>query len=377
MSSFPRKMPAIRKLQDAPGLWMVDDAPLPTLGPRDILVYVSHAGICGTDRHIYEWDAWSQSRVKLGITTGHEFVGHIAALGEAVNHLHVGDRVSAEGHIGCGHCEPCRTGNGHICEKVDILGIDIAGCFAPYIRVPEENIWPVHPQIPDRHAAVFDPFGNAVHTVMSADVSGRSVLITGVGIIGLMAVNVARAAGAGTILVSDVNHDRLDLARKLGADEAYDARDEAWPRQARIATQNQGPQVLLEMSGHPRAIRQGFAALRNGGTAALLGLPSDEVSVDLANDIIFKGATVLGINGRRMFQTWYQMESLLLSGRIDLDPIITHELPMENFEQAFTKMQSGEAIKVVLDIAGSVGSEFAPGESSCQTNTLNSVAANC
>lgn len=342
-------MLAIKKLHDAPGLNLAPGTVVPTIGPREVLVEVTHAGICGTDRHIYEWDKWSRSRVKLGTTTGHEFVGKVIKLGDAVRRVSLGARVSAEGHIGCGVCEPCRTGNGHICEKVDILGIDTHGCFAQYVAVPEENIWPVHPNIPNHLAAIFDPLGNAVHTVMSAGVSGRSVLITGVGIIGLMAVTVARAAGAGQILVTDVDPRRLELARRLGADETYSARED-WVADARRATHGQGPQVLLEMSGNAKAIRQGFAALRNGGTAALLGIPGDEVAFDLANDIIFKGATVLGINGRRMFETWYQMENFLLSGRLDLEPIVTHQIPMTDFETGFKLMQSGDAIKVVLEM---------------------------
>jgi threonine 3-dehydrogenase len=343
-------MVALRKLHAKPGLWRQDDTPVPTVGPRDVLIAVTHAGICGTDRHIYEWDAWSQSRVQVGITTGHEFVGRVVKIGAAVTRASIGDRVSAEGHIGCGVCEPCRTGNGHICEKVDILGIDTNGCFAQYVAVPEENIWPVHPSIPDHIAAVFDPLGNAMHTVMAAGVSGRSVLITGVGIIGLMAVTIARAAGAGTILVSDRDPKRLALAKELGADLAFNAADGDWVQEARKQTHDQGPQVLLEMSGHPVAIRQGFAALRNGGTAALLGLPAEPVALDLPNDIIFKGATVLGINGRRMFETWYQMESFLLSGRLHLDPIITHHLPLADFERGFALMRSGEGIKIVLEV---------------------------
>ena len=347
---IPKTMPSLRKLHDAPGLNWCSGVPVPDVGPRDVLINVTHAGICGTDRHIYDWDPWSQSRVQLGITTGHEFVGRVAKIGSAVTRTSVGERVSAEGHIGCGSCEPCRTGNGHICEKVDILGIDRDGCFASYVSVPEENIWPIHPDIPDRIAAVLDPLGNAVHTVMSAGVSGRSVLITGVGTIGLMAVTVARAARASKILVTDVDPRRLKLAKELGADEIYIAGDASWVQHVRAATHDQGPHVLLEMSGHPSAIRNGFAALRNGGTVALLGLPARPVEIDLPNDIIFKGATVLGINGRRMFETWYQMENFLLAGRLNLDPIITHEIDLADFETGFKKMQSGEAIKVVLRI---------------------------
>ncbi len=349
MTEIPKTMPAIRKLADAPGLNWCPEIAIPEYGPRDVLIAVTHAGICGTDRHIYEWDPWSQSRVKVGITTGHEFVGHVVRIGDAVNRTKIGQRVSAEGHVGCGSCEQCRTGHGHICDRVDIIGIDTNGCFAQFVTVPEDNVWPVHPDIPDKIAAVFDPLGNAVHTVMSAGVSGKTVLITGVGIIGLMAVTVARAAGAGKILVTDVDENRLQLARKLGADEAYHAKD-SWTDEVREATGGSGPHVLLEMSGNARAIRDGFSALRNGGTAAMLGIPGDDISFDLTNGVIFKGATVLGINGRKMFETWYQMENLILSGRLQLDPIITHVIDMSDYEKGFHMMQSGEAIKVVMKI---------------------------
>ena len=349
MTKLLENMPAIRKLQDAPGLDWCPQVAVPEYGDRDVLVAVTHAGICGTDRHIYEWDPWSQSRVKIGITTGHEFVGKVVAVGDAVKRTKVGDRVSAEGHIGCGHCEQCRTGNGHICIACVILGIDTNGCFAQYVSVPEVNIWPVHPKIPDKFAAVFDPLGNAVHTVMAAGVSGKTVLITGVGIIGLMAVTVAKAAGAGRIIVTDVNDERLKLAKELGADKTFNAKQD-WVQDVRKATGGGGPHVLLEMSGHPKAISDGFAALRNGGTAAMLGIPPDDIQFDLTNGVIFKGATVLGINGRKMFETWYQMENLLLSDRLQLDPIITHEIEMEDYESGFKMMQSGEAIKVVMKI---------------------------
>ena len=365
VSKLPRKMPAIRKLNDAPGLEFCPEVDVPSYGPREVLIAVTHAGICGTDRHIYEWDQWSQNRVKVGITTGHEFVGRVVAVGEAVERTQVGERVSAEGHIGCGVCEQCRTGNGHICDRVDILGIDINGCFASYVSVPEENVWPVHPEIPDRIAAVFDPLGNAVHTVMSAGVSGKSVLITGVGIIGLMAVTVAKAAGAGRIFVTDVDSKRLQLALELGADEAFDA-SQPWVEQVRSAAGGGGVHSLVEMSGHPKAIIDGFDAMRNGGTAALLGIPSDRISIDLSK-LIFKGATVLGINGRRMFETWYQMENLILSRRLELEPIITHEIEMQDFEQGFKMMQSGDAIKVVMRIIQE--------EAVCQTASSTSEVA--
>lgn len=345
--AIPDTMPAIRKLHNAPGLDWCDSIEIPKIGPREVLIRVTHAGICGTDRHIYEWDKWSRDRVKLGITTGHEFVGEVIEIGSAVDRVEVGQRVSGEGHIGCGRCEMCRTGNGHICEQVVILGIDCNGCFAPYVAVPEENCWRVHPDIPDKIAAVFDPLGNAVHTVMSAGVSGRSVLITGVGIIGLMAVTVAKAAGAGKIFVTDMDQRRLNLAKELGAEQAYLASDN-WTDAILSETRGHGPHVMLEMSGNPHAIRDGFSVLRSGGTAAMLGIPSDEIQLDLAKLIIFKGTTILGINGRRMFETWYQMENLLLSGRLNLEPIITHEIEMRDYEKGLEMMQSGEAIKVVM-----------------------------
>lgn len=346
---LPVTMRAIRKLSDAPGLDFCPSIEIPEIGPRDVLVAVTHAGICGTDRHIYEWDAWSKNRVAIGITTGHEFVGTVVKVGDAVVRTEVGTRVSAEGHVGCGICEQCRTGNGHICDVVDIIGIDVNGCFADFVSIPEENIWPVHPKIPDKIAAVFDPLGNAVHTVMAAGVSGKSVLITGVGIIGLMSVTVAKAAGAGKIFVTDVDEKRLELARQLGADEAFDAR-EPWIEKVRQSAGGTGVHCLVEMSGHPQAIRDGFAAMRNGGRAAMLGIPSNDISIDLSQ-MIFKGVTVLGINGRRMYETWYQMENLILSDRLELDPIITHVLEMKDFESGFKMMQTGEAIKVVMKIS--------------------------
>jgi len=341
---------AIKKTLPAPGLTLATDTPIPAVAPRDVLIAVTHTGICGTDRHIYEWDDWSAHRLPVGITIGHEFVGRIAAVGSGVVRLQPGQRVSGEGHIGCGVCEPCRTGNMHICERVKIIGVDRDGCFAQHIVIPEDNVWPVHPDIPDRIAAILDPIGNAMHTVMAAGVSGRSVLITGVGIIGLMAVAIARAAGAGTILVADIRPQRLELAKQLGADIAFLADDTDWTAKARAATHSQGPQVLLEMSGNPRAIHQGLTALRSGGTAALLGTPSNPVEINLSNEIIFKGITILGINGRLIFQTWYQVESFLLSNRLHLDPIITHELDLRDFDRAFHLMQTGEAIKVILTI---------------------------
>ncbi|MHB8618447.1 MAG: L-threonine 3-dehydrogenase [Chloroflexota bacterium] len=342
---------ALKKLVAEPGLTWRGNAQAPVAGPRDVVVKVTMAGLCGTDRHIYEWDEWSASRVPLGITIGHEFVGRVAAVGNAARRAKVGDRVTGEGHIGCGVCQPCRTGNGHICEAVDIIGVDCDGCFAQYVRLPEENVWPVHDRIPDRIATIFDPLGNAMHTVTAAGVSGRSVLITGVGVIGLMATAIARAAGAGSIIAVDIDPRRLAQALEFGADHAFLATDPDWPAEVRRLTDRQGPEVLLEMSGSSAAIRGGFRALRNGGTAALLGLPSRPVELDLPNDIIFKGAKVLGINGRRMYETWYQVEGFLLSGRLDVGALISHTLPIDEFDRAFKLLQSAEATKVILSVS--------------------------
>lgn len=352
-------MRALVKSRDEPGLWFEGDRTLPTgstgivgvPGPTEALIRVSMAGVCGTDRHIYEWDDWAQSRIPVGIVTGHEFVGEIVSVGEGVTRVQVGQRVTAEGHITAGTDYNSRTGNAHIARDMRILGVDRNGCFADYVMLPQDNIWPVHEGVPDEIAAIMDPLGNAVHTVMTAGVSAQSVLITGAGIIGLMAVTVAKAAGASKIFVTDLDNRRLELAKKLGADFVFDpSKGDAWIDIVDQNTPGDGCDVLLEMSGAAPAIDGGFRALRNGGTAALLGLPSRKIEFDLSNHIIFKGARVFGINGRRMWATWYQMEELILSGKLQLDEIITHTLPFEDYEQSFKLMQSGEGIKVVLDL---------------------------
>ena len=348
--ALPSSMVGLRKLKAERGLDYCEGLPLPKLGPRDVLIRVRKAGICGTDRGIYEWGPWARSRIKIGIVIGHEVMGAVAALGPAVERIEVGQRVSVEGHIGCGACQPCKTGNAHVCDRVRIIGIDRDGTFAEYLAVPESNVWPLHPDIPDSIAAIMDPFGNAVHTVMSAGVSGKSVLITGVGMIGLMAVTVAKAAGATQVIAADIDEKCLGMAERLGADACILTKDENWPQGARELTGGLGPEVVLEMSGAARAIKGGLAALRNCGTMAMLGLPKGEVSINFNDHVIFKGSRIIGINGRRMFDTWYQVENLILSGRIDLTPIITHELPLRDFERGFKLMAAGEAIKVILNV---------------------------
>lgn len=347
--SLPRTMRALVKTAPAPGL-SLDEVEVPALGPSDVLIRVRKAGICGTDLHIFGWDTWAQRRVRPPLIVGHEFMGTVVAVGPAARGVSVGDRVSAEGHISCGICLLCRTGEAHICEHVKIIGVDTDGAFATYIRMPDQNVWRLDPSIPDEWAAVFDPLGNAVHTVMAAGVSTKSVVITGVGSIGLMAIPVARAAGAASVYAVDVNPAKLELATRIGADAAFLATDPNLVDEILKRTNGDGVDVLLEMSGNGSAIDLGLATVRNGGRAALLGIPPDDVNINLAERIIFKGLTVLGINGRKMFETWYQTEALVRSGRVDLRPIITHVLPFAAYEESFALMRSGTAAKIVLDL---------------------------
>src|ERR1035437_3498531 len=349
-AAIPETMRALRKVSAGPG-FTLEHVPVPSIGRNEVLIRVKTVGLCGTDLHIYTWDHWAQRRVKPPLTIGHEFMGEVAAIGNAVKGVQVGDRVSAEGHIACGVCRLCRTGEADICEHVQTIGVDTDGSFADYIRMPESNVWKLDPSIPDSWAAVFDPLGNAVHTVMAAGVSAKSVVITGVGSIGLMAIPVARAAGASTVFAVDVNPQKLELAKRVGADATFSATQPDLVDDIITRTGGDGVDVLLEMSGSGQAINNGLAMLRDGGVAALLGIPSDEVEISLAERIIFKGLTVLGINGRRMFETWYQTQALVTSGRVDLTPIITHELRFEQFDEAFALMKSGEAARMALRVA--------------------------
>jgi threonine 3-dehydrogenase len=344
-------MRALCKLRPEPGFAM-REVPVPEIGPTDVLIHVEKAGICGTDHHIYDWDHWARERVHLPLVVGHEFMGRVSAVGDAVRAVCVGDRVSAEGHIADLTCRLCRTGQAHICEQLKIIGVDRDGAFADYIAMPEYNVWKLDPAIPDEFGAIFDPLGNAVHTVMAAGVSARNVAITGVGSIGLMAIPVARAAGASSIIAIDVNEQKLEVARRLGADQTFLATDAGIVGAVKALTDGDGVDVLLEMSGSAAAIDAGLQMVRNGGTAALLGIPGDSVKLDLAERIIFKGLTILGVNGRLMFETWYQTQSLVKSGRVDLRSIITHVLPFEQYEKAFELMSEGRAAKIVLDLKG-------------------------
>jgi len=338
-------MKAIAKLQPAEGLQIID-VPKPTPGPREVLVRVRKTGICGTDRHIYEWDAWAAGRIKPPVVAGHEFVGIVEDTGVAVQSVRPGDRVSGEGHIGCGHCFCCRTGQSHICDAVDIIGVDINGCFAPYVVLPESNIWKVDPAITDDQACLFDPFGNAMHTVMAQPISGKQILVTGCGTIGLMAIGIAHVGGADRVIAIEPNPVKRELAKIMGADFVLEA---AQQDDVKKLTDRDGVDVLLEVSGHPKAINDGFKCVRNGGQVSLLGIPAGDITLPWASQIIFKGLTIHGINGRKMYDTWYQCESFLRRYPKLIEPLITHRLPFDRFEEGIRAMQAGNACKVVLD----------------------------
>jgi threonine 3-dehydrogenase len=343
-----KTMQALVKVSAAPGMEM-REMPVPAIGPTDVLVAVETASVCGTDLHIFHWDEWAQGRIKPPYIPGHEFSGTVAAVGELVQGIAVGDFVSAEMHVSCGHCLQCRSGQAHVCQFVKILGVDADGAFADYVRIPASNVWKLDDSIPRDWGSLFDPFGNAVHTVLSGAIAGQTVAVTGCGPIGLFAIAVAKACGAAKVFAIEPNEKRRALAIKMGASVAIDSGADV-VEQVKSATGNNGVDVLLEMSGHPAAIKQGFKLLRMGGRASLLGIPSRPVEMDLADAVIFKGATVHGINGRKMYETWYQAEALLREGKIDLSPVITHRLPLAQFDEAMKLLESGEASKILLRI---------------------------
>ncbi|HKV46416.1 MAG TPA: L-threonine 3-dehydrogenase [bacterium] len=344
-------MRALVKPAAGPGL-EIRSLPIPTPGPGQVLVRVRAGGVCGTDLHIERWDPWAAGRLRPPRVIGHEFCGTVVEIGPDARGVSVGDFISGESHVSCGHCHLCRRGEAHICEALQIIGVDRDGAFADYVVVPAPNAWKMAPGIPPEVAAIMDPFGNAVHTALVADLSARSVVVMGCGPIGLCAVLIARRAGATPILAVDVNPYRLALARTLGADRVMDARNEDVPRIARGLTEGAGADVLLEFSGDGRGLHNGLAALRNGGFAALLGLPGRPIELDLANDVIVKGIRLQGIFGRRLWETWYEATAFLASG-LDIRPVITHRLPMARFAEAFALMRSGECGKVLLTVEDS------------------------
>jgi threonine 3-dehydrogenase len=340
-------MKALRKMQPARGL-SFETATVPRIAPTDVLVRVRTASICGTDLHIYGWDRWSQGRIKPPVTLGHEFCGVVECVGDEVTAVHTGDFVSAEMHVNCGHCRQCRVGEAHICRNLRIIGIDQDGAFAEFVKIPASNIIKLDPSIPEHYGAILDPLGNAVHTVLAGAIAGRTVLVTGCGPIGLMSIAVAKACGSSTVFATETNEQRRAMARKMGADVVLNPAAEDAVKKILAETDGTGVDVLLEMSGNPTAIQQGFQALRAGGRASLLGIPTESVPLDLVNDVIFKGATVQGIYGRRMYETWVQMTALLKAGRLNLEPLFGERAPLEKFETAFAKLQGGLAGKILL-----------------------------
>jgi threonine 3-dehydrogenase len=340
-------MKALRKMQAAKGLQM-DTVAVPTIGPTDVLVRVKTASICGTDLHIYGWDRWSQGRIKPPLTLGHEFCGTVERVGDDVRAVKPGDFVSAEMHVNCGHCHQCRLGEAHICQNLRIIGIDQDGAFAEFVKIPASNIWKLDPAIPEHYGAILDPLGNAVHTVLAGPIAGQTVLVTGCGPIGLMSIAVAKACGSSTVFATETNEQRRAMAKKMGADIVLNPAKEDAVAKILAETNGTGVDALLEMSGNPTAIQQGFKTLRAGGRASLLGIPTENVPLDLVNDVIFKGATVQGIYGRRMYETWVQMTSLLKAGRLNLEPLFGERSSLDKFENAFALLQGGLAGKILL-----------------------------
>jgi threonine 3-dehydrogenase len=342
-------MQAIVKEQRAPGL-KVTTVPKPSPGPGEVLIAVRHAGVCGTDLHIADWNAWAEGRLRPPLVVGHEFAGEIVAVGGGVAELRTGQLVTAEGHIVCGHCLQCRTGNSHICKHTRIIGVDRDGAFAEYIAMPATNVLPLD-GIPTTVGAVMDPMGNAFHTVLTADIPGSSVFVVGCGPIGCFAVGIARAAGAAKVIASDVNAKRLALAKRMGAHVTIDATRDDVVRSVLAETGGEGADVVCEMSGVPSALHQAFAAVRLGGRVQLLGIPDGQVPVDFANEIIFKGITVYGVIGRKMYETWNQMRRYLSAGLVDPRPVITHQFPLAKIDEALAAIRSGDAGKIILEIA--------------------------
>jgi threonine 3-dehydrogenase len=345
-------MRALRKTTAGPGADLVE-VPVPAAGPGELLIRVAAASICGSDFHIYDWDAWAPARLKnLPMTFGHEVAGYVEAVGSDDHHVALGAFVAAEGHVFCGFCPPCRAGRAHICENLRILGVDFDGGFAEYVVVPERNAWEVDRRIPPDVASIHDPFGNAVHTAFIAggaeEIPTATVVVLGCGPIGLFAVGVVRAVGARQVIAVEPNEFRRNLAKEMGADQVVDPGQEEPVAAVMAATEGHGAEVVLEMSGVPKVIDQGTRMLAAGGRLALLGLPGGPVSLDLTDQVIFKEARIFGVTGRELFRTWQQTTTLLATGMVDPSPVITHRFTLDRFEEAFATAASGRAGKVIL-----------------------------
>lgn len=339
-------MKSLVKLKAEQGLWLSKTA-RPKPGHNDLLIKIKKTAICGTDIHIYNWDEWAQKTIPVPMVVGHEYAGEVVGIGLEVKGFEIGDRVSGEGHITCGHCRNCRGGRTHLCRNTVGVGVDRAGAFAQYLVIPAYNAFKLPDEISDELAAIFDPFGNAVHTALSFDLVGEDVLITGAGPIGIMAAAVARHVGARHVVITDVNEYRLDLARKMGVTRAVNVSQEKLSDVMQEIGMTEGFDVGMEMSGVPSAFIDMIDNMNNGGKIAMLGIPSQDMAIDWSK-IIFKGLIIKGIYGREMFETWYKMASLIQSG-LDLTPIITHHFNIDDFQQGFDIMRSGQSGKVILN----------------------------
>lgn len=339
-------MKSLVKTKAEKGIWL-ENVEAPEYGYNDVLIRIKKTAICGTDMHIYNWDEWSQNTIPVPMTVGHEYAGVIEAMGEGVSGFEIGDRVSGEGHITCGHCRNCRAGRRHLCRNSVGVGVNRAGAFAEYLVIPAVNAFKLPDDISDDMAAIFDPFGNAVHTALSFDLVGEDVLITGAGPIGIMAAAVCRHVGARHVVITDVNDYRLELASKMGATRTVNVLNNSLTDVMAELEMTEGFDVALEMSGVPSAVQSMLKAMNNGGKVAMLGIPPSDMAVDW-NQVIFKGLQIKGIYGREMFETWYKMVSLLQSG-LDISPIITHQFKIDEFQQGFDAMGSGKSGKVILE----------------------------
>ncbi len=349
---MPDTMMAVMKPEAKPGA-EVREVKIPAFGRTDVLVKVNVASVCGTDLHIYEWDRWAAGRIHPPLIPGHEFCGTVVAYGDEVTSVKEGDFVSAEMHVACGKCLQCRIGEAHICQNVSIIGVDQNGAFAEYVVIPESNIWKLDPAIPQEYASILDPLGNAVHTVLAGEIAAKTVAITGTGPIGLFAIAVARACGATQVFAIEVNQYRREVARQMKADHVLDPSTQDVRQIVMDLTGGVGVDVVCEMAGHPDAIRTAFNIVRRGGRISLLGLTSKPIALNFSEDIIFKGITIQGINGRRMYQTWYQMTALLKAGKLDLHPVITDKLSMRDFNKGMERLKTGQASKILLYPNGS------------------------
>ncbi|CAM3701937.1 L-threonine 3-dehydrogenase [Vibrio aerogenes CECT 7868] len=340
------KIKALSKMKPEPGIWMTS-VEMPEPGHNDLLIKIRKTAICGTDVHIYNWDEWSQNTIPVPMVVGHEYVGEVVGMGQEVRGFTIGDRVSGEGHITCGHCRNCRGGRTHLCRNTIGVGVNRTGAFAEYLVIPAFNAFKIPDEISDDLASIFDPFGNAVHTALSFDLVGEDVLITGAGPIGIMAAAVARHVGARHVVITDVNPYRLQLAEQMGVTRAVNVAEQKLEDVMSELKMTEGFDVGLEMSGVPVAFNSMLKAMTHGGRMALLGIPPSQMAINW-NEVIFKGLVIKGIYGREMFETWYKMASLIQSG-LDLTPIITHHFPIDDFQKGFDVMRSGASGKVILN----------------------------